>query len=143
MTTTLDDLNALCTAIASQRKVVDEIAATKSEAQAKLDELEMKLVETLEAHGKTTEHNAAGRFTVVTEMKYRQPETEDSKDALYNYLKERGEFDRLASINYNTLNSWAKVENEAARDRGDFDFSIPGLGAPTIRKILRVTKPKD
>jgi hypothetical protein len=46
----------------------------------------------------------------------------------------------MISVNSQTLNSFAKKELEAAKETGDIDFKIPGLGEPTLTEMIALRR---
>ncbi len=60
------------------------------------------------------------------------PKTEAERLAFFGYLKKIGEFDNLITVNSQTLNSWYKAELQAAEQRGDIEFDVPGLNVTTV-----------
>jgi hypothetical protein len=65
----------------------------------------------------------------------------DGREAFFSYLKERGVFDYLISVNSQTLNSWYKDEHELAISRGE-SFFPPGLEMPTANLTVAIRKKK-
>ena len=133
-------LEALAKQIADQRLVCDQAQMVRKEADKKLDELEFKMIETLNALGKDAYLSEVGRFGISHRTSIRLPVGED-REKFFNYLKETGQFDKLIGINSNTLNAWYKTEFERAKEEGRVDsFSIPGLGEPSLTEILSLRK---
>ena len=50
-----------------------------------------------------------------------------AREKFFNYLKGKGVFEQMITINSRTLNAFAKVELETANEEGVLDFQIPGL----------------
>jgi len=50
-------------------------------------------------------------------------------------MKEKGLWEGLADINSQTLKATLKVEEAKEREKGNFDFQVPGLEISTISKI--------
>lgn len=74
----------------------------------------------------------ATRYTVAT------PKTQEDKAAYFAWLRAKSEETYWAqmSVNSQTLNSFYKAEMEVAKESGDIDFKIPGLGEPEAKPYL-------
>jgi hypothetical protein len=51
----------------------------------------------------------------------------DDKLYFFEYLRNRGIFDELVTVNSNSLNAWFNAEQEAALRNGQVEFQVPGL----------------
>ena len=108
--------------------------------EAEIGKVEQKLIEYLKDSGMTS-HKANGVMVVLSKRKsVNQPATPEDKEALFNYLREKGEFDGMISINANTLASWAVREIEAKKEAGIFGWLPPGLKEPNERDTITVRK---
>lgn len=63
-------------------------------------------------------------------------------EAFLSYLQDQkpDSYRALRTVNYQTLNGWYKEELDAAVERGELDFQIPGLHEPTVNEYLSVRK---
>lgn len=118
--------------------------------------LELRFVKALELAGKSKYHvEGIGLFSFVDKQSVQTPKTLEEKQQLAKYLEENGGktlFWSMFGINSNTLQSFYKGEFEAwkkkcaeLQDEGVTDipnFGIPGIGAPTNMRSLRLTKEK-
>lgn len=133
-------------ALAEELRMLDDEAKTmKAELEEKHKEIarkEMKCVEYLNELGLDTFETPLVKLTPGERSSYKLPSSPEEKEALFNHLRNKGLFEGMVSINYNTLNSWAKEEYDNAKKKGDIFFTIPGLGAPTISPKLYMTKRK-
>lgn len=134
---TLQQLDQLVKELKEARADYDEKAKAKTEANAKCEALENKLMDILQELGRTS-YDAEGvaKITRVSKLVYRVPGSLDAKRQLYNYIQSRYGVETLTSmlsINHNTLNSWANKERE---DVG----IIPGLETPTSVDYLQMRK---
>lgn len=96
----------------------------------------------LESLKKTSYKAKAGTFSFSLQDSYKTPKSLEQKEAFFAYLKERGIFDEMITVNSRSLNSYASSEIEAQYDVGNFDFTIPGLekGEPTYKCSLTKNK---
>lgn len=128
--------------IAEAYALDDEIATIKRETlapkQARLDELEGKILQTLTDHEMTSYRSSHG--LVVKSLRYsvRVPKDAEAKAALFGWLKDKGEevYYQYVTVNSQSLNALYKAEMEAAKEAGDFDFKLPGVGDPEATPTL-------
>lgn len=66
-----------------------------------------------------------------------------NKEQFYQYLKDTGQFDALATIHARTFVGWYNKEEKRAREEGrEMEFSIPGVPTPSTYTTLHYKKPK-
>ncbi len=113
-----------------------------SPRQKKLEEVEGKILEYLAILEKTSYKSDFG--TVVRQNRYSvlTPKTVEQKKAFFLWLKEKGEdvYWQYTSVNSNSLNALYKEELEIAKENGDLQFSLPGIGEPTVMTSLAKRK---
>lgn len=131
---TLAQMDLLVTVLRELRTDYEQKKEASSEAHGKYKEQEAKVIGALRA-SKRRDYRVQGIGLVVIreEEAYRTPKTNDEKTRLFNYIKDKYGPDVLmgmASINSQTLNSWANKEAETGV------MSIPGLEAPTMTESL-------
>ena len=80
-----------------------------------------------------------GTFSFKYDESFKTPKTPEDREAFFSFLKEKGVYDEMITVNSRTLNSWAKQEVEAAENDGNFDLEIPGLvkSDPVAKPVLR------
>lgn len=140
---TLNDLEALCAQIATERSICDQISAVKKEQDRKLEDQERKLLDLLRALEKTSYQSKVGTFSVSHRLSVRIPGTPEARTAFFDYLKNRGLFEQMITVNSATLNSFYKNEFEIAKEQGDgMDFEMPGIGEPSISETISFRKAK-
>jgi ATP-dependent Lon protease len=104
----------------------------QKEAEAKaineqLTEIQNKVMGKLESLELTSYKAKAGTFSFSMREGFRVPKDLENKKKFLDYLKDKGIFDEMITVNSQTLNSWAKAEIEAALERNEFDYQVPGL----------------
>lgn len=118
----------------------------ESAKQAYLAELELanqaraKLMTMMESAQLTNFRSSHGQVVLSQKFSVRLPADPESWDSLWGYLKERGHYETLRTINHQRLNGWYKAELDAAKERGDIDLQIPGLAEPSFMPILSFRK---
>lgn len=129
---TLSEMNTLVSdlrdAVAEKKKAEDFASA----CEAKIKELKGKLSSYLNENNLDKYVVAGvGQIYLVKKESFTTPKTNEQKEQLFNYIKEKyGAEDLVAklSIHSATLNSWANQEMEA--NASDPIFRIPGLDEP-------------
>jgi len=100
----------------------------KSEIKTLQEDLNRKQ-ERIQAHldqlGKTKHSGRMGTVSMKIESYPSVPKDPQKRQQFFNWLKEKGMFDDMITVNSNTLRSFYKAEKAAANE--DPDFEIPGL----------------
>jgi hypothetical protein len=131
------EFDELCADIIALKAKKDDIERDVSEISAELEEKKDKLLSYFEHYEK--EKYYANGFTFYTQTRFpvSLPHDLDSKRAFLDYLKERGIYDELVSVNSQTLNSFYKKEMDKAIEEGNVDFKVPGIAEPkAFKKIM-------
>lgn len=140
--TTLEDIEKLSEETYELKLKVDKEKAALSELTKVFDQKKNELRKILEAHDKTNYSSKQGKISIVSKKSYKVPKG-DQKAEFFEWIKEtKGEqvLQDLVTINSQTLNSWMKVEEENALERGDLSFEAPGLGEPSTYEQIRLGK---
>ncbi len=111
----------------------------KNELTTKQGKLQAKL----ESLGLESYKGKAGTFSFRMIQGFKVPADMEAKLQFFDFLKEKGVFDEIVTVNSQTLNSWVQSEIEAAETQGNFDFKVPGLekSAPRPKYTMTVAKP--
>lgn len=137
---TLKQLNQLCEEYVSYRAQKKEAEARVKDIETEISKRANKIIEFLTEYGMKNFDGPFGKVSVMNRYSVRQPNTPENKEAFYNYLKEKGDFDHLISVNSRTLQSYVKHEIEAQKQEGNFDFVPPGLEKPEIVQTISLRK---
>jgi hypothetical protein len=127
MSTSLEEMNLLAEKIARLRNDEAEASRIKRGITSELELAENTMIEFLQKNDLKNYRAPAGLCTVTFLNSVKTPKTPEAKQAFYAFLKEKGHYDELVSVNSQKLNSFYKEQFELARERGDTDFEIPGL----------------
>lgn len=125
---------------AEAKEEVERLGALKNKATEVMDMFESRVMSIMQAFNKTSYRSSYGLLVRSERWSWKTPKSDEEKDAFYGYLKEKGLFDTMISVNSQTLNSFAKKELEAAKELGDIDFTIPGLGEPTLTEMIALRR---
>lgn len=141
--TTIADIEHLCQTYSELRSRKDELSKTLSGLEDEISAVSSKIIESLDSSGKERwDINGVGTISVVHRFTYKVPKTPDQKEQFFGFLKEKGIFEDLISVNSQTLNAFAKREMELAKESGATDFSIPGLEEPALDKTIQLRRQK-
>lgn len=133
---TLEQMEALAAKIADLRLKEAELSDQKKRVSQELALEEGLAMEWLSEQCLTSYRSKVGTISIGYRSSVKTPKLPADREAFFNYLKERGLFDNMITVNSQTLNAFYKKELEAATDRGDPDYAIPGIGEVTIDQIL-------
>lgn len=141
--------------VAESMKEMDNLVLTLVEQKAskKVLEDQAKLVETdirrqmgkilahLKDAGMKTFKGNHGTVTSVERTSYKLPSTDEDLEKLQAWYEEKG-LRHMLKPNSISHNSLMAKEFEAAKDKGDPFFEIPGAGQPEITVTLSLTEKK-
>lgn len=133
---TIDEMNKICEEISGLRTHVAEIGKEKKHAQLELDEKEAQLLQWMQDAGMHSYASPAGKFGLSARTSVKTPKTPDDRAAFFTWLRERGLFDQMITVNSQTLNALYKNELEQAQASGADDVTIPGINEIKINTIL-------
>lgn len=137
---TVEDLDFRQEAIFMQRKDYEFKKKLATEANKQLVKMQMEHIAVLQELDKVKYQSASGTFSYRPEESFKVPSTPEDRKLFFDYLKEKGIFDAMITVNSRTLNAFAKEEGVIQEGQGNFDFEIPGLEKspvvykPTLRK---------
>jgi ABC-type hemin transport system ATPase subunit len=133
-------LTNLCEELAAKKAELEEAKAQTKQKQEAYDEVEFKLLQIFEASSLNSFDSPVGKIVRMGRVSVAQPSTPEDKEKFFAYLKSKGDFENLISVNSKTLSAYVKREFEVAEESGKFDFTIPGIGAPSKHYYLALRK---
>lgn len=131
----IGEMNDLAAEIAELRDKEKEMSDAKKLVTEKLEVKENRVTELMMENNLTSYKAPSGLLSVGFRTSVRQPQGDD-QTKFYTYLKEKGLFDTMISVNSMKLNSFYKEEFELAKERGQDDFAIPGLTEVKLNPTL-------
>jgi hypothetical protein len=134
---TLHDFELLCAKGYEIKALIAAIDDTKKAHLETLAQVEKRVLSYMEKYGKKSYKTSQGTIVASTRFQVTLPKTPDDVKAFYDYLKAKGHFDELISVNYQKLNSYYKQEMEVAREEGNIGFKIPGIDEPKAHTHLQ------
>ncbi len=112
--------------------------ALKHEVDALYDQAGQMLLEL----GQESFRTPYGTLSLRKRRSFKVPRDEESRQAFFDELRERGVFDSMITVNSNTLNSFLKEEYELAESRGEdmVTYKFPGVEPPTVSVTASLRK---
>lgn len=123
MDITVEELKAEVAKLHALDSEHDEANKIKKEVYARLQIQESKVKMLLE----TLELPEFEKVKIVTVARANVPKDPEDKRNFFDYLIEKGVYDAYRTVNSNSINSFVKAEYELAKERGELNFSIPGI----------------
>lgn len=133
---TTDDLKAQIATIRELRELDDKISAQRKDSARVVEEAENKMLAMLDEAKLPSFRCEYGNVGKTMRMSIKTPKSPEDRSAFFGWLKSKGIFDDVISVYSATLNSLYKDEFQAAKERGEEDFKIPGLLEETMTPIL-------
>lgn len=121
---------------------LDTLAAKVKKLNEEKSGLKAKLTLLLKEVGERNFTCELGTVTKITDYSVKMPAGDD-KQKFFEFLKERGVFDELATINYQTLNAYYKEQWEIAKQEdaaSALNFSLPGIGELKAFETIKFRK---
>ncbi len=138
---TVADLDALVADIFEQRKKIEESEAATSLLNIELTKMKAKALNYLKSLGRDDFKSPMGTIRASLKWRVNLPASDEDKAKLFEHLRERGLFDRYATVNSQSLNSLFMADWEAAKEEGrGMEFKMPGIGEPKSFEDLNVRK---
>ncbi len=138
---TIAELQNLCRELFELDKKIDAMKALVSVENEKFAMLENKILKCLNEHKMNNFDSELGKVIKTVRTSVKVPKEPDARSAFFQYLKERGEFDDLITVNSQTLNAYYKEQAELAKSEKRF-LRIPGLEMPTSNESISMRRTK-
>jgi hypothetical protein len=139
MSITIEQMNEHVRLIADLRAKEAEISQHKKAVSEELELAEQKALSMLEESGMKSFKTPFGTVGVSYRTSVRTPKTEEDKQKLFVYLRERG-LESMIGVNSMSLNSLYKAGLEQAIAEGKDDFELPGVTEVTMNPIISFRK---
>lgn len=141
--TSIAEMDQIGQDLAALEAVKDEAKKVLEDATKKVEAQKKKLLAYLKHFNREKfEVPGVGTFYIRSQFSVKTPKSPESREAFFSYLKNKGAFDDLITVNHATLNAFYNAELEAARESGVEDFKIPGLDDPTLYETVNMRKAK-
>lgn len=121
-----------------QQIEMQELVLSTLEAEYKGVTIEiMKLMEAMDIH--SVKMHGYNFYTATTET-VKTPKTLEEKAKLFDFLREKGLYDEMISINSQSLNSLYRALSAEAMEKGHLEFLMPGVDAPSSFTQLKMKR---
>lgn len=138
------ELDQLCQDIADMRVKIAEEEAKITPLNKRLAEMEIKAAAYLDALGRDNFQSKAGTIYMNESWRFNLPKTDEDKKAFFDYLRAQGLYDKYATVNSTSYNSYLNTEWEVAKQEGrGMEFHIPGVPEPTLFRKAAFRKAKS
>lgn len=120
-------------------------ARVKADLEIEFSKLSERASMYLKALGRKNYPAPFGTVYLAKMVNMKGPQTDADKAKLFDWMRERGIFDKYASVNVQSLKSLYMAELESATREdpaASLTFSIPGVERPTTYETVKVMKGK-
>lgn len=132
---TVKELDELIAKLAAKELEVDQAQAVLTERNKEYSALEGRIVNYMNDLDRDKYDSPHGKVSIVDQWRVSLPSDDIAKKELFEHLRERGIFDKYATVNSNSLNALYMADWREAQERGDgMTFAMPGILAPKLHK---------
>jgi hypothetical protein len=136
MSIEIQEFEKIAEQIANLRSEEARLSQEKKQITDQLELTEKQMIDMLTQENLKSYHAKAGTLSISYRSSVKTPKLPSERTAFFNYLKEKGVYDSMVSVNSMTLNSWYKKELEAAVEAGNDNFAVPGIEGVTLTETL-------
>lgn len=138
---TVLELDDLVDQIFDQKQKIEEMGAALTEENKRLAQLEFKAAAWLDEIGRETYKGKRGSISIKEKWSFALPKSDEDKQAFFSWMKEKGIFDKYATVHATSYNTLVNEEWEIAKQEGrGMEFSIPGVPEPRFVRLLSTRK---
>lgn len=131
----IEELKVLAEKVKIAREEYEKASKSQKEASELKGLLESRMLDALE-DADLTRFDAHGvMFVVSNKTSAKTPKTTEDREKFFSYLRDQGVYEDLITVNSQTLNSYVKSEEALATERGELDFSIPGIAIDYYKQL--------
>lgn len=135
-----NNLQGLLATAAQYKNEAAELDRQLKVSKGNLALVQKQILETLNALEIDSVKGHGFMFYKTQESSVKTPKTLEDKRALFDFLREKGIFDEMVSVNSQTLNSLYKNLAQEALEQGVLEFNMPGIAEPTNFTKLKMRK---
>lgn len=138
---TVETLDQLCKDIFTMQEEIDKANTIVKQMNKNLDQLRFKAVGYLKDLKREDYKSPFGSIRVAQKWRVNMPATEEEKLKFFEYLREKGLFEKYATVHSQSLNAYYMAEWNEAKKRGEgIGFGIPGIGEPKLFEDLGIRR---
>lgn len=134
------DLAAATKLAAELKEEIAGIALTLKQKEDKLQDVRQELLAALEFMGIESIRAHGYLFHKEEKTSVTTPKTTEQKQELFEYLKEKGLYWEMVSVNSQTLNALYHSLSTQAEEEGILAFKLPGVPDPTTYTNLKMRR---
>jgi hypothetical protein len=141
---TVKDLDNLIVEMAKKKAEIEELEAQTTAKNKELTALQAKAFNYLRELGREDFKSPHGNLSMKQIWQVTNPKTEEDKAALFNWMREKGVYQKYATVHATALKSLFLAEREAyIQEGGDpMLFSLPGMEPAKLFETITYTKPR-
>ena len=135
----IEKLQELCKNLLKVKGAIDKLKEEKTELEKEFAAMKAEAVEHLEEHGLKNFDHGMGKISIMETKSVKMLD----KYVFFEWLKEKGTFEDVVSVNAMTLKSLYKQELELAIERQDVNFlqdGLPGVSEPSTFRSIKFLK---
>ena len=136
----IEHVNKLCARAFKLKELKAELSETEKGYNKELEEIKQELMAILNASKLDGFDASDGRVSLKDYFNVRTPKSVEDKKKFAKYLEKKKVFWEMVSFNSAQVNSFFEAEMEHAKEIGDIDFAIPGLGEKTHSQDISFRK---
>jgi hypothetical protein len=137
---TLAALTQLCEGLSDLRLVKSDMEDKISEINALIKTFEEKTISYFKEYGLPSLKLENATYSIIKRKSFAQPASPEDRAAFFGYLRSKGLFDSMISVNSRTLTSWASREVEEMEKEGRVGWLPPGLSQPSEFESIGIRK---
>ena len=122
------------------KKEASEFDKLKKEANINKDVVQSLLGDLMDKLEITSYKSKSGTISKKEEPNYRLPQDDDSRKKFFSYLKEKGVYDTMITINSRSLQSYIKQEVELMENEDIFGELPDGIEETEYRTVYSLRK---
>lgn len=108
-----------------------------SEVNAEITKMEAQAVVMLDELERSNYKGPGGAIEIRSRHSVQVPKTDQDKQALFDFLKQEGIFEKYVTVNSRSLQTLYNDYRQRAEEDGELTFSMPGVGEPkTFRQAI-------
>lgn len=131
---TVEALDQLARAMADQSKEIDAIASDLKIAKDIMTKMEIQAKSYLEELDRIEFSTPFGEMKIKDHWQIKMPSDESKKMELFDWMKEKGIYERYATVHATSLKSLVLLERKEAEKMGEdlMVWALPGMDPPKL-----------
>lgn len=132
-TVTVKELDDLVELLAQKEKECDAQSEVTKLLNKEYAAIEGRIVNYMKELEREQYDSPFGKIKIKQQWRVNMPGDDNEKRLLFDHLRERGIFDKYATVNSNSLNALYMADWREAQARGEgMTFAMPGVPAPKL-----------